>query len=107
MAENTNQKPEVDAPEGPAPATLEIVDIVEGTGQEATPAHGHHDGPGLRGLGHDLQADRALAGDDQRVVEGRHPEGTGRLGVGQGGDVAGFHLLTVPSTRHRRRGSRR
>jgi peptidylprolyl isomerase len=37
MAENTNQKPEVDAPEGPAPATLEIVDIVEGTGAEATP----------------------------------------------------------------------
>ncbi|WP_158863337.1 FKBP-type peptidyl-prolyl cis-trans isomerase [Leifsonia sp. AG29] len=36
MAENTNQKPEVDAPEGPAPETLEIVDIVEGTGQEAT-----------------------------------------------------------------------
>ncbi len=37
MAENTNQKPEVDAPEGPAPETLEIVDIVEGTGPEATP----------------------------------------------------------------------
>ncbi|MEO7015690.1 MAG: FKBP-type peptidyl-prolyl cis-trans isomerase, partial [Leifsonia sp.] len=36
MAENTNQKPEVDAPEGPAPETLEIVDIVEGTGAEAT-----------------------------------------------------------------------
>jgi peptidylprolyl isomerase len=36
MAENTNQKPEVDAPEGPAPETLEIVDIVEGTGPEAT-----------------------------------------------------------------------
>jgi FKBP-type peptidyl-prolyl cis-trans isomerase len=37
MAENTNQKPEVDAPEGPAPETLEIVDIVEGTGPEAAP----------------------------------------------------------------------
>jgi peptidylprolyl isomerase len=36
MAENTNQKPEVDAPEGPAPEILEIVDIVEGTGPEAT-----------------------------------------------------------------------
>ena len=37
MAENTNEKPEVDAPEGPAPTTLEIVDIVEGSGPEATP----------------------------------------------------------------------
>ena len=36
MAENTNQKPEVDAPDGPAPEALEIVDIVEGTGPEAT-----------------------------------------------------------------------
>ena len=30
-----NSKPELDAPEGPAPATLEIVDIVEGDGAEA------------------------------------------------------------------------
>ncbi|MFD1712932.1 FKBP-type peptidyl-prolyl cis-trans isomerase [Amnibacterium flavum] len=30
-----NSKPEIDAPEGPAPATLEIVDIVEGDGAEA------------------------------------------------------------------------
>ncbi len=37
MAENTNEKPEVDAPVGPAPTTLEIVDIVEGSGPEATP----------------------------------------------------------------------
>ncbi|UFS60126.1 FKBP-type peptidyl-prolyl cis-trans isomerase [Subtercola endophyticus] len=29
-------KPELDAPEGPAPETLEIVDIVEGDGPEAT-----------------------------------------------------------------------
>ncbi|GGF24898.1 FKBP-type peptidyl-prolyl cis-trans isomerase [Subtercola lobariae] len=28
-------KPEVDAPEGPAPDTLEIIDIVEGDGPEA------------------------------------------------------------------------
>jgi peptidylprolyl isomerase len=33
-----NSKPEIDAPEGPAPATLEIVDIVEGTGDEAAAA---------------------------------------------------------------------
>ncbi|HYI32360.1 MAG TPA: FKBP-type peptidyl-prolyl cis-trans isomerase [Glaciibacter sp.] len=32
-----NSKPEVDAPEGPAPDQLEIVDIVEGNGDEATP----------------------------------------------------------------------
>ncbi|MFF1877602.1 FKBP-type peptidyl-prolyl cis-trans isomerase [Leifsonia sp. NPDC058230] len=36
MSENTNQKPEVDAPEGPAPEQLEIVDIVEGSGDAAT-----------------------------------------------------------------------
>ncbi|MEF2975828.1 FKBP-type peptidyl-prolyl cis-trans isomerase [Subtercola sp. YIM 133946] len=29
-------KPELDAPDGPAPETLEIVDIVEGDGPEAT-----------------------------------------------------------------------
>lgn len=32
-----NSKPEIDAPEGPAPEQLEIVDIVEGVGDEATP----------------------------------------------------------------------
>jgi FKBP-type peptidyl-prolyl cis-trans isomerase len=32
-----NSKPEIDAPEGPAPDQLEIVDIVEGSGDEATP----------------------------------------------------------------------
>jgi FKBP-type peptidyl-prolyl cis-trans isomerase len=30
-------KPEIDAPDGPASGELEIVDIVEGTGAEATP----------------------------------------------------------------------
>ncbi|BDI22135.1 FKBP-type peptidyl-prolyl cis-trans isomerase [Herbiconiux sp. L3-i23] len=30
-----NAKPEIDAPEGPAPETLEIVDIVEGDGPAA------------------------------------------------------------------------
>ena len=35
MSDNTNQKPDVDAPEGPAPEQLEIVDIVEGSGDEA------------------------------------------------------------------------
>ena len=32
-----NSKPELDAPEGPAPEQLEIVDIVVGEGTEATP----------------------------------------------------------------------
>lgn len=32
-----NSKPELDFPEGPAPEQLEIVDIVEGDGPEATP----------------------------------------------------------------------
>lgn len=32
-----NSKPEIDAPEGPAPDQLEIVDIVVGNGDEATP----------------------------------------------------------------------
>jgi peptidylprolyl isomerase len=32
-----NSKPELDAPEGPAPEELEIVDIVVGEGAEATP----------------------------------------------------------------------
>ena len=32
---NSLNKPEIDAPEGPAPATLEIVDLVEGDGAEA------------------------------------------------------------------------
>lgn len=36
MSENMSQKPEVDAPEGPAPETLVIVDLVEGTGPQAS-----------------------------------------------------------------------
>ena len=35
MTESINTKPEIDAPEGPAPTTLEIVDLVEGTGAAA------------------------------------------------------------------------
>ena len=31
------EKPFVDPPEGPVPADLEIIDLVEGTGPEATP----------------------------------------------------------------------
>lgn len=37
MTDSTGSKPEIDFPEGPPPTTLEIVDIVEGTGAEATP----------------------------------------------------------------------
>ena len=37
MTDSLGTKPEIDFPEGPAPTTLEIVDIVEGTGPEATP----------------------------------------------------------------------
>ncbi len=35
MTETPLTKPEIDAPEGPAPAELQVVDIVEGTGAEA------------------------------------------------------------------------
>ncbi|QIM16997.1 FKBP-type peptidyl-prolyl cis-trans isomerase [Leucobacter insecticola] len=35
MSETAKTKPEIDAPEGPAPAELQIVDLVEGTGEEA------------------------------------------------------------------------
>ncbi|WP_291056031.1 FKBP-type peptidyl-prolyl cis-trans isomerase [Herbiconiux sp.] len=37
MTEPIGTKPEIDFPEGPAPTELEIVDIVEGSGAEATP----------------------------------------------------------------------
>ncbi|MBF4573756.1 FKBP-type peptidyl-prolyl cis-trans isomerase [Herbiconiux sp. VKM Ac-1786] len=37
MTDSTSSKPEIDFPEGPAPTTLVIDDIVEGTGKEATP----------------------------------------------------------------------
>ncbi|MCS5720559.1 FKBP-type peptidyl-prolyl cis-trans isomerase [Herbiconiux sp. CPCC 203407] len=37
MTDSNLQKPELDAPEGPAPTTLEIVDIIEGDGAEAVP----------------------------------------------------------------------
>ncbi|WP_345761435.1 FKBP-type peptidyl-prolyl cis-trans isomerase [Diaminobutyricibacter sp. McL0608] len=37
MTDSKFEKPEVDAPEGPAPEALEIVDIVIGDGAEATP----------------------------------------------------------------------
>jgi peptidylprolyl isomerase len=37
MTESPREKPEVDAPEGPAPESLEIVDIIVGDGAEAKP----------------------------------------------------------------------
>jgi len=36
MSETELTKPEVEFPEGPAPAELQIVDVVEGSGDEAT-----------------------------------------------------------------------
>lgn len=35
MSETAKTKPEIDAPEGPAPTELEIIDLVEGSGDEA------------------------------------------------------------------------
>lgn len=35
MSESALSKPEIEFPEGPAPTELEIVDLVEGTGDEA------------------------------------------------------------------------
>ncbi|WP_053353497.1 MULTISPECIES: FKBP-type peptidyl-prolyl cis-trans isomerase [Leucobacter] len=35
MTESPKTKPEIEFPEGPAPAELQIVDIVEGSGEEA------------------------------------------------------------------------
>ncbi len=35
MSDAPNTKPELEAPEGPAPEELQIVDIVEGAGEEA------------------------------------------------------------------------
>lgn len=37
MSESTNNKPEIDAPEGPAPDQLVVEDIVVGDGAEAQP----------------------------------------------------------------------
>jgi peptidylprolyl isomerase len=37
MTENNLTKPEIDAPEGPAPSELQIVDLVVGDGAEAMP----------------------------------------------------------------------
>jgi peptidylprolyl isomerase len=37
MSETQKSKPEIEAPEGPAPETLEIVDLIEGDGAEAAP----------------------------------------------------------------------
>ncbi len=37
MTESSLSKPEIEFPEGPAPAELEIVDLVEGDGAEALP----------------------------------------------------------------------
>lgn len=37
MTDSKHEKPEIDAPEGPAPEALEIVDIIVGDGAEATP----------------------------------------------------------------------
>jgi peptidylprolyl isomerase len=34
---NAGEKPEIDAPDGPAPSTLEVTDIVVGDGPEAAP----------------------------------------------------------------------
>jgi peptidylprolyl isomerase len=37
MSDTQKSKPEIDAPQGPAPEELDIVDIIEGDGAEATP----------------------------------------------------------------------
>lgn len=37
MTDSQRQKPEVDAPEGPAPDRLEVLDLIEGDGEEARP----------------------------------------------------------------------
>ena len=37
MSDTQKSKPEIDAPQGPAPEELDIVDLVEGDGAEATP----------------------------------------------------------------------
>ena len=37
MTESSLSKPEIEFPEGPAPAELEVVDLVEGDGAEAPP----------------------------------------------------------------------
>ncbi|AXH35818.1 FKBP-type peptidyl-prolyl cis-trans isomerase [Humibacter sp. BT305] len=37
MSDSQSTKPEIDAPEGPAPTELVIEDIIEGTGAEAVP----------------------------------------------------------------------
>lgn len=37
MANTERTKPEIDFPEGPAPAELEIIDVFEGEGEEALP----------------------------------------------------------------------
>ncbi|MCX7521269.1 FKBP-type peptidyl-prolyl cis-trans isomerase [Microbacterium sp. STN6] len=37
MSDSTNVKPEIEAPEGPAPAELVVEDIVPGSGAEAAP----------------------------------------------------------------------
>jgi hypothetical protein len=51
---------------------------------EPPAADGRHHGAGLRGLLGQLQPDRALPGDDQRVVERRDERGPRPFGVGQG-----------------------
>lgn len=35
MSESPLTKPEIDAPEGPAPSELQIIDLIEGSGDEA------------------------------------------------------------------------
>jgi peptidylprolyl isomerase len=37
MTESKHEKPEVDAPEGPAPSRLEVTDLIVGDGAEAQP----------------------------------------------------------------------
>jgi peptidylprolyl isomerase len=39
MSDSALSKPEIEFPEGPAPTELQIVDLIEGTGEEAVASH--------------------------------------------------------------------
>ena len=71
-------------------------------GQQAAPADGHDDHLGVGHLFGQLESDRPLPGDDQGIVEGRHVDRPGAVGVEPGQRPCCRRPPRPPGARRRR-----
>jgi peptidylprolyl isomerase len=92
------EKPEIDFPEGPAPADLEIVDLWEGTGEEAGAGHN----VSVHYVGVAFSTGEEFDASWNRNAPFQFPLGKGRVIAGWDRGVAGMKVggrrrLTIPA----------